>query len=336
MYFGRNLDWTQGYGERVVVTPPAARVPAAFERPADLDAAHAHTVIGMGIIAEGIPLYFDCGNDAGLAVAGLNFPQSAHYADPAAVRPAAVNVAAYEFPFWIARNFASLDEVRQALAQVTVVAKPVSPQLPVANLHWIIGDATGSIVVECMADGLKVWENDVDVLTNEPDFGWQRTNLRNYLTLTDAEPAPATWDRAELAPFGSGMGMQGIPGDYSGPARFVKAAFVNSHYPAQESEAANVCRLFRTLGSIAVPMGAARIADGSSEITLYTSCFAAESLTYYHATYTDPQIRAYPLAGCDLTQAAPLFAPEAPVPWSATAAPAAVSSPSTAPAPESV
>ena len=29
MYFGRNLDWTQGYGERVVMTPPAARVPAA-------------------------------------------------------------------------------------------------------------------------------------------------------------------------------------------------------------------------------------------------------------------------------------------------------------------
>lgn len=24
MYFGRNLDWTQGYGEKVVVTPSAA------------------------------------------------------------------------------------------------------------------------------------------------------------------------------------------------------------------------------------------------------------------------------------------------------------------------
>ena len=51
MYFGRNLDWTQGYGERVVVTPPAAEVPAAFERPGDLDSAHAHAVIGMGIVA---------------------------------------------------------------------------------------------------------------------------------------------------------------------------------------------------------------------------------------------------------------------------------------------
>ena len=320
MYFGRNLDWTQGYGEKVVVTPAAATPPTAFERPDDLDAAHAHTVIGMGITAGPIPLYFDCGNDAGLAAAGLNFPQSARYADPSTVpaTPAAsgdgtstIYVAAYEFPFWVARNFATLDEVRAALARTVVVAKPVSPQLPVAKLHWLIGDATGSIVAECLEDGLRVWENDVDALTNEPDFGWHRTNLRNYLTLTDAEPKDATWDRAKLAPFGTGMGMQGIPGDYSGPARFVKAAFVNSHYPVQESEADNVTRLFRTLGSVAVPRGAACMPDGSSEITLYTSCFSAATCIYYHATYDDPQIRAYPLAGCDLTATEPFVAQEA-------------------------
>lgn len=311
MYFGRNLDWTQGYGERVVVTPPAANVPVAFDRPSDLDAAHAHAVIGMGIVALGTPLYFDCGNDAGLAVAGLNFPQSAHYAPGPSDDKDAVNVAAYEFPFWVARNFATLDEARAALAHTTVVAKPVSPQLPVANLHWLIGDKTGSIVVECMEDGLHVWEDDADVLTNEPDFGWQRTNLRNYLTLTDATPAPGAWGAAKLAPFGSGMGLQGIPGDYSGPARFVKAAFVNSHYPVQDNEDANVARLFRTLGSVAVPMGAARMADGTSEVTLYTSCFSAKTLTYYHATYNDPQVRAYPLASCDLKATEPVFAQEA-------------------------
>ena len=51
MYFGRNLDWTQGYGERVVATPPAAKVPAAFDRPDDPETGHA--VIGMGIVVEG-------------------------------------------------------------------------------------------------------------------------------------------------------------------------------------------------------------------------------------------------------------------------------------------
>ena len=305
MYFGRNLDWTCGYGERVVVTPPAAQVPAAFDRPGDPERGHA--VIGMGIVAGGIPLYFDCGNDAGLAVAGLNFPQSARYAEaPVAGR---VNVAAYEFPYWIARSFSTLDEVRSALAHVTVVAKPVSEQLPVARLHWIVSDATGSIAVECLEDGVRVWEDDVDVLTNEPDFGWQRQNLRNYLTLSEDEPADAAWGAARLAPFGSGMA--GMPGDYSGPARFAKVAFVNAHYPVQEGERANVTRLFRTLGSVAVPDGCARMADGSFEWTLYTSCFSALSLTYYHAAYDDLAIRAYPLSSCDLTGTRPVFVPSA-------------------------
>ena len=302
MYFGRNLDWTQGYGERVVVTPPAADVAPAFDRPGDPERGHA--VIGMGIVVAGVPLYFDCGNDAGLAVAGLNFPQSARYAE--GPRDGAVNVAAYEFPYWVARTFSTVDEVRRALDGAVIVAKAVNDQLPVANLHWIVGDAEHSIVVECLEDGIKVWDDDVDVLTNEPNFGWHRQNLRNYLTLSDAEPEPARWDASTLAPFGSGGGVQGIPGDYTGPARFVRAAFVNSHYPAQDSEGANVTRLFRTLGAVAVPEGVARMQDGTFEKTLYTSCFSAGTLTYYHATYDDPAIRAYPLGSCDLTGSAPV------------------------------
>ena len=304
MYFGRNLDWTQGYGERVVMTPPAAHVPSAFVREGDLERGYA--VIGMGIVGDGVPLYFDCGNEKGLAGAGLNFPQSARYATRH--EHGAINVAAYEFPFWVARNFPSLAAVREALKRVNVVAKPVNDRLPVANLHWIIGDATGSVVVECLGDGLRVWENDVDVLTNEPDFGWHRQNPRNYLMLTDGLPAAAGWGRAELRPFGSGVGVQGLPGDYGGPARFVRAAFVNAHYPAQSDEKANVTRLFRTLGAAAVPDGVARMGNGTYEKTLYTSCFSAGSLTYYHATYDDPAIRAYPLAACDLTGTAPIVA----------------------------
>ncbi len=305
MFFGRNLDWTVGYGERVVVVLSRARVPAAFERLREAkDPLAAHAVIGMGIVEAGVPLYFDCGNDAGLAVAGLNFPQSAAYADePVRDRE---NVAAYEFPFWVARHFGSVAEVRAALSGVTVVGVPASPRLPVAHLHWLIADARESIVVECLGDAgvpgaPHVWDDDVRVLTNEPDFGWQRTNLRNYLLLTSDEPTGATWGAASLAPFGSGAGMQGIPGDYTGPSRFVKAAFVNSRYPAQQTEAANVTRAFRTLGAVAVPEGCAQMPDGSFEKTLYTSCFSAASLTYYHATYDDPQIRAYPLDAFDLT-----------------------------------
>ena len=91
----------------------------------------------------------------------------------------------------------------------------------------------------------------------------------------------------------------------------MKAAFVNGHYPEQASEADNVTRLFRTLGSVAVPDGCARMADGSYEKTLYTSGFSSARCTYYHASYDDPQIRAYPLSSCDLSGAHPFVMPDA-------------------------
>ena len=75
MYLARNLDWSTRYGERVVVTPAGFPLPYSFLD----DAPAAHAVIGMAVVLDNYPLYFDCGNDAGLGVAGLNFPGFAEY-----------------------------------------------------------------------------------------------------------------------------------------------------------------------------------------------------------------------------------------------------------------
>ncbi len=54
--------------------------------------------------------------------------------------------------------------------------------------------------------------------------------------------------------------MRGIPGDYSSPSRFVRAAYVNAHYPEKASEEENVSRAFHTLQQVAM-------ADHASEGT---------------------------------------------------------------------
>ena len=214
MYFGRNLDWSEGYGQKVVVTPKGYTYHSAFLG----DMKPKSAIIGMAIIEENVPLYFDCANEAGLAIAGLNFPGYAEYA-PDAV-DGKTNVSAYEFPLWVVMNFSTVDEVKAALSNVAIVAKPINDKFPVSLLHWIIGDSKSSIVVEYTKDGLQVFENDVDVLTNQPGYGWHQENLRNYMNLFNAQPDKLEWGKQVLKPFGSGSLMRGIPGDYYSPSRF--------------------------------------------------------------------------------------------------------------------
>ena len=294
MYFGRNLDWSVPYGQKVVITPRGYRYKTAFlgENP------NAPALIGMGIIAENTPLYFDCANEHGLAVAGLNFPGYAKYAEAAV--EGKTNVAAYEFPLWVALNFKTVDEVEKALSNVAIVAKPINEQYPVSQLHWMIGDAKRSIVVEYTEKGMEIFQNDVDVLTNQPGYGWHKENLRNYMNLDSKMPAEVDWGKAKMTAFGSGSMMRGIPGDYYAPSRFVRVAYLNTHYPVKDTEADNVSRLFHTLTGVAMIDGAAAMADGAFEKTIYTGGYSAKTKTYYYNTYENPAIQSVSLSDFDL------------------------------------
>lgn len=293
MYFGRNLDWSCGYGQRVVITP-TGWVPNS---PFGAVEAVKRPVYGMGIVAENTPLYFDCANDAGLAVAGLNFPGYAQYEEDAV--EGKTNVCAWEFPLWVVANFTTVDEVEAALANTAIVNKPINQMFPCSLLHWIIGDATRSIVVEYMADGIHVYHDGFDVLTNQPTFAYHAENVRSYLGCTPEVAGPYTWGTAELTAYGSGSGMRGIPGDCYSPSRFVRVAYHNAHYPQKDTEAENVSRLFHTLTSVAMVDGAAKMTDGAYEITVYTGGVSTRTNTYYYNTYDDPAIKSVALADYD-------------------------------------
>ena len=294
MYFGRNLDWNTGYGEKVVITPRGYKYQTAFLG----DNEKSLAVIGMGIVAEGIPLYFDCANEDGLAVAGLNFPGYAKY-EPAPI-DGKTNVAAYEFPLYVARNFSNVDEVEKALRDITIVARPVNEQYPVSELHWLIGDKDRSIVVEYTSSGMEIFENPVDVLTNQPGYGWHRENLRNYLNLFPQMPHEVRWGAETMRPFGTGSLAQGLPGDTYSTSRFIRVAYHNTHYPLQSGESANIARLFHTLSSVAMIEGASQMTDRSYEKTIYTGGYSSATQTYYYNTYEDFAIQKVSLSDHDL------------------------------------
>lgn len=294
MYFGRNLDWSCGYGQRVVLTPTGWDPNSPFGAVESVQ----HPIYGMGIVAENTPLYFDCANDVGLAVAGLNFPGYAQYEEDAIAGK--TNVCAWEFPLWVATSFRTVDEVETALANVAIVNRPINEQFPCSLLHWIIGDAQRSIVVEYMADGMHVYHDGFDVLTNQPTFAYHAENVRSYIACSPQMVPETTWRTAKLTPYGTGSAMRGLPGDCYSPSRFVRVAYHNAFYPQKDTEADNISRLFHTLGAVAMVDGASKMADGAYEITVYTGGVSTRTNTYYWNTYDDPAIRSVALGDYDM------------------------------------
>ena len=99
---------------------------------------------------------------------------------------------------------------------------------------------------------------------------------------------------------GCGCGHAWHPGRRELPVALRSCAYTNAHYPQQNDEAANVSRLFHTLGSVQMVDGMAKMGDGQFERTLFTSGYSSKTNTYYMNTYDDPAIRSYAMADYDM------------------------------------
>lgn len=177
-FFGRSLDYEFSYGEQVAVTP---RNYDFHFRHLDKHESH-YAIVGMAHVFEEYPLYYDAMNEKGLGMAGLNFVGNAKFYE---VQEDKNNVAAFEFIPWILSQCASVKEARVVLENTNVCATPFNEQFPVAELHYMISDENESIVVECMEDGMHVYDNPTHVLTNNPPFPMQLFRLNDYMYLSN-------------------------------------------------------------------------------------------------------------------------------------------------------
>lgn len=291
-YFGRNMDYEFSYQERVVITP--RNYPFHFRHAGDI-AAH-FAIIGMGIVSEGYPLYFDGTNEVGLSMAGLNFPGNAVYFPCAENK---TNIASFEFIPWILGQCRDVMEASDLLKDLNITDTKFSSVFPNSSLHWIIADKTRSITVEQMESGLHIYENPVGVLTNNPPFDYHLYNLSNYLNLTSDEAYSRFSKDYQLRPYSRGMGGIGLPGDLSSASRFVKAAFTKLNSRSGSSESESISQFFHILGSVEQQDGCVQVGDGY-EKTLYSSCCNTDKGIYYYTTYENSQITAVSLFSEDL------------------------------------
>ncbi len=280
-YFGRTLDYEFSYGDEIVVLP--REYPLSFRHRGALDRHYA--IIGMAYVADSDPLFYDGINEKGLGMAGLNFVGNAHYFKPA---QGFDNVAQFEFIPWILSRCATVREARELLSRINLTDEAYSPQLPPAQLHWIIADRDEAITVESVRGGLKIFDNPVGVLTNNPPFDQQMLALSNYMSLSPKQPENR-WG-IPLETYSRGMGALGLPGDLSSQSRFVRVAYTKMNSKSGDSEEESVSQFFHILGSVDQQRGCCEVADGKYEITIYTSCCNASRGIYYYTTYDNHQI----------------------------------------------
>jgi len=160
---------------------------------------------------------------------------------------------------WILGNFATVEEVKEALPKINVAGINLKEAGGELYMHTAVHDASGkNLVIEFIDGEVKIYDNPLGVMTNRPDFGWQITNLRNYINLDAHDRKDRMLNGLKLEPTGVGSGLLGLPGDWTPPSRFVRVAYsLDAALPAKDAaEAVNLAE--HLLNIVDIPKGAVK------------------------------------------------------------------------------
>ena len=245
----------------------------------------------------------DLMNEKGLTVLMHYFPKSAEY-QPYDASQALNSLTAGNLSEWIGSKFATVAEVREALATIRVVTFSHPDVGGQVDMHWAIADPSGDqIVVEYTGGELHIYDAKLGVMTNSPSFDWHLTNLRNYINMRPVEwPAIKVADK-ELKPIGYGTGLLGIPGDLTPPSRFIRAVAFSQTARKTTGSFDTVRETFRILDNFNLPVSPGEPEKGMESPPLsgtqYTSAYDMKNLVLYYHTDNNRMIRKVDLKAID-------------------------------------
>ncbi len=295
-YFGRSLDLDRSYGEEVCIMPRC--YPLVFRKVSALERHFA--MVGMATVIGGTPLFYEAANEAGLGMAGLNFPGNAYYAP---LKEGYDSIAPFEFIPWVLGQCKNISEARELLSRLNLADMAFAPQLPPSPLHWMLADRDEAIVVEAMTDGLHVYDNPVGIMTNNPPFPQHLENLKKYGHLrVDNSKISRTYPDG-YSDYCQGLGAVGLPGDVSSKSRFVRGAFNLKNAVRSGEERADVGQFFHVLGSVEMVKGACVTDEGTFDITGYSACINLDRGLYYYTSYQNRRISCVDMHRADLNGA---------------------------------
>ncbi len=260
----------------------------------------------VGVIIADNEVILDGINEKGLSVGSFYFPGYAEYS-VTTPENRSISMSSSDITQWIVSQFATVDEVRAAIENGEVAISPVlTPGFPpeVQPFHFVVYDPSGkSLVIEPLGGKLVLYDNPLGCMSNSPTFDWHMTNLRNYIALNPRNVPPIEVSGKIFSQLGQGSGMLGLPGDFSPPSRFVRAAvFSATAIPAENAEK-GILQVFHVLNNFDIPVGVARSVENGvihSDYTMLTVARDPQNMRFYYKTYDDQTIRMVDLSRFDL------------------------------------
>lgn len=207
--------------------------------------------IATGLVSDGM-------NEQGLVVGMLLFPGYAQYpdADPA---QASRTIGSWEVATYLLSTCATVDECQAALAdqRVHVANAAFAPFGGVLPVHYYIADKSGAVLIAEFVNGkLQLHDNPLGVLTNSPSFDWHLVNLANYVNLSAVNASTLDLRRDKIVALGQGSGALGLPGDWTPPSRFVRAALFSQWATPGATAAETVLTGLHVMGTFDIFAGA--------------------------------------------------------------------------------
>jgi choloylglycine hydrolase len=257
------------------------------------------------LTAYGQPYGPDGLNEEGLYVGVYYLPDFAEYGIYDSTK-SEKSMSVGDLMQWMLSSFKTVDEVIANLNTVLVV-NVENKDFGGAALpfHFKIVDPSGnSKIIEIVNKGeVKVYDPYIGVITNSPTYDWHIINQRNYLNLSPIPNNSINLATYSLKPLGGGSGLIGLPGDFTPPSRFVRAAAFTASCRPLESSLDAVFESFRILDNFNIPLGAQVPKDhlptdivGATQVT---SSSDLKNKVYYYHTMWNRQIRKIDLTAID-------------------------------------
>ena len=307
--YGRTLEFALQLQSQLVVIPRNLATKAVGpDGTAGSGLAYTTKYGATGANGLGLPIIVDGINEKGLAAGMLFFPGLAEFQDVAAA-DAANSIASYEIVTYILTQFATIQEVKDGMPKIKVNRSPQAAFKMAVPVHVTVHDAAGnSLVVEYVGGALQLTDNPTSVLTNAPEISWHLGNLAQFANATAEPVAGFKINGTNFAPWSTGSGMNGLPGDLSSPSRFVRAAFFVANAPTFKDADEGLEITSHILNQFDIPPGAVRTSSSGSagggvagyEITEWISGADLKNGIYQIKTYGNPAIRQVSLPSADL------------------------------------